>query len=376
MQQSLIIITAFLISFAFGDTIYKYNLLSLDKTSRLILSITIILVFLVFWSRFSNKLTPHYPFRPQYLKYKLYSFTVVVLCSIVWSYIATLLDAGFIDYTIDMLVLAPVLFIGLAIYTLCIDRIYADPTDEYYVFGKALSEGNWNAIWQQKNFLRMIVLKSQFLPFMYMITLGGIERLLYFTQEYKSQDVFNACFVFGIMFDVLIGFFGYFFTSRILDNKILHIEDNIWGWIFCLACYPPFYYFLHHLFPVIDQASTSSWLTHSSIIGKSILVIQAATWVVYWWSTLEFGFKFSNLTWRGLVDTGPYRYFKHPAYLSKNLYWWLGLLPSLFFVDNLERLKIILGMSAVSLVYYARAKCEERHLSRFAEYKNYQARFN
>ena len=44
---------------------------------------------------------------------------------------------------------------------------------------------------------------------------------------------------------------------------------------------------------------------------------------------MAFGFRFSNLTHRGILTHGPYAWTKHPAYLSKNLFWWFAVLPFL-----------------------------------------------
>ncbi len=48
---------------------------------------------------------------------------------------------------------------------------------------------------------------------------------------------------------------------------------------------------------------------------------------IYAWATLAFGIRFSNLTYRGVLTNGPYRFTRHPAYVSKNLFWWLSVLP-------------------------------------------------
>jgi hypothetical protein len=39
--------------------------------------------------------------------------------------------------------------------------------------------------------------------------------------------------------------------------------------------------------------------------------------------------KASNLTNRGIVDWGPYRYIRHPGYLGKNMFWLMTLIPVL-----------------------------------------------
>jgi protein-S-isoprenylcysteine O-methyltransferase Ste14 len=84
---------------------------------------------------------------------------------------------------------------------------------------------------------------------------------------------------------------------------------------------------------------------------------------IYAWATVAFGIRFSNLTYRGVLTNGPYRFSRHPAYLSKNLFWWLTALPMV--VTNgswtdAVRNTVLLGI--VSGIYYWRARTEEAHL--------------
>jgi protein-S-isoprenylcysteine O-methyltransferase Ste14 len=96
---------------------------------------------------------------------------------------------------------------------------------------------------------------------------------------------------------------------------------------------------------------------------------------VYAWATFAFGLRFSNLTYRGVLTNGPYRFTRHPAYLSKNLFWWCSTLP--FLVTNGSwtdpvRNTVILGI--VSGIYFWRAKTEEAHLlAEDAKYREYHA---
>ena len=95
---------------------------------------------------------------------------------------------------------------------------------------------------------------------------------------------------------------------------------------------------------------------------------------VYAWATVAFGLRFSNLTHRGILTHGPYAWTKHPAYVSKNLFWWFATLPFLAtsgsFVD-MVRNTVLLGL--VSGVYYWRAATEEKHLSADPAYRDYAA---
>jgi protein-S-isoprenylcysteine O-methyltransferase Ste14 len=89
----------------------------------------------------------------------------------------------------------------------------------------------------------------------------------------------------------------------------------------------------------------------------------------------------SNLTNRGIVSWGPYRYVRHPGYLGKNLFWLMTLLPA--FVPNtagfqfswlnysLSCICVLCGFLCWGTVYFLRAVTEERFLGRDPEYAAY-----
>ena len=100
---------------------------------------------------------------------------------------------------------------------------------------------------------------------------------------------------------------------------------------------------------------------------------------IYAWATVAFGLRFSNLTYRGVLTNGPYAWTRHPAYLSKNLFWWCATLPFLAasgLTSDAVRNTAILAL--VSAVYFWRAKTEERHLSgedeKYVAYWHWMAR--
>lgn len=56
---------------------------------------------------------------------------------------------------------------------------------------------------------------------------------------------------------------------------------------------------------------------------------------IYSRASLALGFKASNLTNRGIVSHGPYKYVRHPAYICKNLAWIIGGFPMIYMaLDN------------------------------------------
>ncbi|MDD5320247.1 MAG: isoprenylcysteine carboxylmethyltransferase family protein [Methylococcales bacterium] len=81
------------------------------------------------------------------------------------------------------------------------------------------------------------------------------------------------------------------------------------------------------------------------------------------WASLALGFKASNLTARGIVQRGPYRWLRHPAYTAKLGVWWIqGLIFGDFTVGILL---------AFTVMYGLRAWTEERYLSVIDDYAAY-----
>ena len=76
-----------------------------------------------------------------------------------------------------------------------------------------------------------------------------------------------------------------------------------------------------------------------------------------------------------MLTGGPYAFTRHPAYLSKNLFWWFSTMPFIATSGSLTdeiRNTALLGL--ISAVYYWRAKTEERHLlAEDAKYRDYSA---
>jgi protein-S-isoprenylcysteine O-methyltransferase Ste14 len=76
-----------------------------------------------------------------------------------------------------------------------------------------------------------------------------------------------------------------------------------------------------------------------------------------------------------VLTNGPYRFSRHPAYLSKNLFWWLSVLPFLVTSHSpVDMIRDTVFLGCVSAIYFWRAKTEEAHLLREdAKYRAYHA---
>ena len=185
--------------------------------------------------------------------------------------------------------------------------------------------------------------------------------------EIFTNPVTLARWSIGAMFlvDVAFATVGYLMTLRPLDAHIRNANPYAAGWMAALICYPPFL-LMNSGGPLDYHPGTEDWvywMDGHPILLTAMGVVLVVLTGLYAWATVAFGLRFSNLTNRGVLTHGPYRWSKHPAYLSKNIFWWLATMPFLAttgsFTD-MVRNSVILAM--VSGVYYWRARTEERHL--------------
>ena len=145
------------------------------------------------------------------------------------------------------------------------------------------------------------------------------------------------------------------------------------GWIAALFCYQP--HWSHFEANYLNYGSGGTtwgfWFSGNPVLyttwGCAILFLT----FVYVWATTPFGIRFSNFTHRGVLTNGPYRFTKHPAYVSKNLSWWLITMPFLSNKGWTEAVRCSILLLLLNFVYFLRARTEEKHLSRDPEYVAY-----
>lgn len=230
-----------------------------------------------------------------------------------------------------------------------------------------------NKIYSRKELFLMGGLKVIYIPFMYgacSLALSSVLNKDFNFSNFNIKNFVDILFDFGILFDVFVGFCGYVFISHIFNNEIISVNKNIKAWFFCLLCYPPLNILLHNYFYQHDSYIWSDFSKNNFYIYLFLALILTLSWIVYWLSTFSFGLRFSNLTWRGIVNSGMYKYFKHPAYVSKNIYWWVYTVP--FYTSNFKFFLLnIIALSLISFIYFMRAKTEEEHLMEYDEYKKY-----
>lgn len=161
--------------------------------------------------------------------------------------------------------------------------------------------------------------------------------------------------------DTVFFTFGYLVEAGFLNNKIRSVEPTVLGWVVALVCYQPFNGLLGNYanwYPNDYASFASSKATFFMRLGSLLLL------AVYASASVALGPRASNLTNRGIVGYGPYRYVRHPAYITKNLAWWLTVIPVI-------SPAAVLSMGLWSGIYFMRAITEERHLSADPDYVEY-----
>lgn len=240
---------------------------------------------------------------------------------------------------------------------------------------------------EEKTAILSWILKLFFAPLMIVWFMDHIHKLWinvylsYLDFENLSQDfmvffnkyLFMICFSTILFIDVLFFTLWYLFEAPFFKNTIKSVQPTLFGWMVALICYPPFNSGITDLvgwysrnFPQFENA-----YIHVAL-NVSILILM---WI-YSRASLSLWLKASNLTHRWIVRKGPYKYIRHPAYITKNLAWWIGGLPFIILaIENSNFTQIffiIFWLSMWSVIYYLRAITEEQHLSEDQEYIQYK----
>lgn len=287
--------------------------------------------------------------------------------------------------------ISPYALLLALLYVPFMDRRQKDPYDSYWHMGilcirlviPIQERENPHFI---KEHARAWLIKGFFLPLMFIFLSDNVLFLLKYDYSLLTslEQIEDSSKRFGVLYDfsytliftvdVMFAALGYMMTFRFLNSHIRSAEPTLLGWIICVICYPPFWAGLlsSRYFSYNDSFYWGDWLITSPIFytiwGCTILLCIT----IYSLSTVALGYRFSNLTYRGLVTNGPYRFTKHPAYIAKCLSWWLISIPFIApdgsFVDAL---KMSLMLCLVCGVYYIRARTEENHLSNYPEYVDY-----
>ncbi len=277
-------------------------------------------------------------------------------------------------YRMLALILPPWLVLALP-YLHFVDRKMSRPFDGYWHMGRLVTM-QWDKVDARivgQHLLGWLV-KGFFLPLMFTYMCNDLGRFL--TADIGHLSGFKAWFdlLYGLCYFIDVGLvvMGYLLALRVADTHLRSAEPSMLGWAVALVCYEPFWSLFGRQYLHYDSGfAWGAWLWETPLLygiwGSAILLLT----VIYVWATVSFGARFSNLTHRGIITNGPYRWTKHPAYVAKNLSWWLISIPFVMHGTADETLRHCLLLLGVNGIYAMRAWTEERHLSRDPDYVAY-----
>ncbi len=221
----------------------------------------------------------------------------------------------------------------------------------------------------------LILIKIHFLP----IAVGSLTntfvnlgRVLRSAAEQPSLAVTLGFVLVGLRVlvdavDAVVSSLAYSIEGARRGSRIRAVDTNWLGWLACLVCYPP------------------GWLLTSSLLAKRVdegtllfgmgtgpamicAILGVACYAVYGCTAINLGLRYSNLSYRGVMTRGLYRWVRHPQYCAKIGGWFFEWLPFFALPTN------ILSYLGYAAIYAARIVTEERFLSRFADYRAYRER--
>lgn len=217
-------------------------------------------------------------------------------------------------------------------------------------------------------FFFFLTLMVKFLEFEFEELDKAVDVILKLNLTSTFFDKYNAWYLmlYHLIFiiDVSLAIIGYTVASRWLDNRTRSVDMSLGGWIVALMCYPP-----------MNSGFTGEFINYSRLVTHTVINSEIGKMItmtftlllitIYVWATVALSFKFSNLTNRGIVTTGPYSIVRHPAYVAKNLSWWL---ENTYVLSNFWAAA---ALFAWNVIYILRALTEERHLKKDPKYQAY-----
>ena len=190
--------------------------------------------------------------------------------------------------------------------------------------------------------------------------------------SFFNTHFFWTAFSLILFVDVLFFTLGYLVETPFFKNTIKSVEPTIIGWAVVILCYPPFNTMTSNFiswystdFP--SFANPAVHITLNIVILILMAIYASASWALW--------LKASNLTNRGIVTTGPYKYVRHPAYICKNVAWLIGGIPMIYVAASSNELSLVsvcIWLGSWAYIYYLRAITEENHLSTDPDYIAYK----
>ncbi len=335
-------------------------------------------------------LIPRGSFNPSRIGIKLLAFFVTLAgCVLFYSLLPPDLAQPYHRFVNVFLQAMPFIVAGGAVYIALMDSRFENPHDGLWHFGVFLL-GRWKQCDSQslRIYIQSVFLRAFFIPLMFEFLLSLLTSVISDPETLIAKDAGQVmqsgsagllicllrAYFFFLVVDVLFATLGYALAFRSLDTDIRSVEPTLLGWVVCMICYAPIFdmvmapYVFSALF---ENPQWYEWLSgHSAALavwGAAAIIamgLEAMT-------TVNFGMRFSNLTYRGIVTGGLFRFTRHPQYVCKMVNRFLVYMPFLSLHGVAGITVSMISFLAMCIIYFLRARTEENHLSRYPEYVAY-----
>ncbi len=186
--------------------------------------------------------------------------------------------------------------------------------------------------------------------------------------------------IFGlIVFSILP---GYIFASRLIGTELKKVDRTWFAWAINLSCYPPlnaaiFGAWVRYV-PASETApiyqGVPAWAYHTLsnlpllyLVGGIIIFFA----LIHLWAEAIVGIRAANMSARGIITTGPFRFTRHPIYVSKCFQWGFLYFPVLNAVGIVSPVQSGILFLLVCAIYAGRALGEEKLLATDDNYVKY-----
>jgi hypothetical protein len=233
-----------------------------------------------------------------------------------------------------------------------------------------LSEVNWALL---RDDLLSWFIRGFFLPLNFSTLVSSIngfrgKEYIFFNGNWAHNEYFLLAGVYALIIAAVTP--GYLFGARLFRTDTKAVAASFFAWTVTLACYPPFWSATLRWFSYYGYTPNPAWmqpwvhaLQNAPLLLAVVGVVIFLSSLIHLWGEAQFGIRSSNLTNRGIITVGPYRFSKHPVYVAKCIAWFFIWMP--FFAGGglLNDLRLTVLFAGVVGIFMLRAIAEEKMLA-------------
>lgn len=307
----------------------------------------------------------------------------LALTCALWGTLAIYRDAyyaPFFDILPLILIATPVLS---ALFILAAESLLGPSVQGGYQLGLVLlgrtREVNWHLV---RDNLLMWLLRGFFLPinFCELVRAMGVFRgheLSLLQGSWVAGEYYALIMIYALIIAAVTP--GYLFGARLIGTETKAISSTWFAWVVTLACYAPFEVVVFKNWFNYNPVAASPvwfqpWVQHLQhlpavleTVGGAIILFA----LIHLWAEAQFGLRSSNISNRGIITTGAYRFCKHPVYATKCAVWFLLWMPFVSGTTAFDSLRLTFLFACVCGIYILRALAEEKLLSADPDYVSY-----